>query len=651
MTSQRVKDHLIALQKGQRFTANKTNKAPVQLAEMDSRTLDAFIRHLYAKIVDQCGYENAPALRIPSDKADKIGLVEELRAFAFHLEVAQPLSPRPTEKTPPSVAVKIPSIKQPDAVTLSPQKNKAEVNETVNSELDQQVSRTLSKNPPAAKNNPSLTEQPAIERIEREQKATLKKANNQAKTQLNDGQNPLLNRPISDEDDDDENEGKFFKLSEKFVKQTSAPSKAFKQEYQIEVGVFKGNQLIEVHHVINNNSFKIKQGFRSLTLAKITQSKLFVQAPNTQFTAKHRQADTLEALPTGQFIELQPGSWVDMRHNGLRYLIRPMAPVISPIYEVPNSNAKALIKKFAIGSCIFHFVLLSAMAIFSAIKPDPEVVDEPEFIELDVSKLLEQPKPIVPPKPKPEPVVEKKPPAPKAVEKPKPVPKPKPATTPKPTQAAPAPPKAEPTAKSVAQSGLLASLSTPKTGSANALALASNLDAVKSDDASSARISVSGLTASVDGVKTSLSSGQMLNTKGGAQALAGGGAAGVLVQGNAGNGGVQGAVTAGNYQQAKVSGGITRAQVKSVIDAHMNEVTYCYETALASNPNLGGKIVFEWGINTAGSVTNVGVTSSTVKSDILHNCIKQRIATWAFPQPKGSEVQVSYPFVFNMVGF
>jgi len=84
----------------------------------------------------------------------------------------------------------------------------------------------------------------------------------------------------------------------------------------------------------------------------------------------------------------------------------------------------------------------------------------------------------------------------------------------------------------------------------------------------------------------------------------------------------------------------------------MDDVTYCYETALMSSPSLGGKIVFEWKVKSSGSVGGVNIKSSSVKSDGIHSCIKSAIKSWPFPQPSGgSSVVVSYPFIFDTVGF
>ena len=91
--------------------------------------------------------------------------------------------------------------------------------------------------------------------------------------------------------------------------------------------------------------------------------------------------------------------------------------------------------------------------------------------------------------------------------------------------------------------------------------------------------------------------------------------------------------------------------VKRVIDEHLDDITYCYETELIANPSIVGKVMFEWKILMSGEVGEVRIKSSSINSHEIHTCIKDAIRTWRFPKPRGSEVMVSYPFVFDIVGF
>jgi hypothetical protein len=96
---------------------------------------------------------------------------------------------------------------------------------------------------------------------------------------------------------------------------------------------------------------------------------------------------------------------------------------------------------------------------------------------------------------------------------------------------------------------------------------------------------------------------------------------------------------------------MSREEVKRIIDMHLEEITRCYETALVANPSLMGRVVFEWKILMSGRVGEVSVKSSTLGSSDIHACIQSSIKSWEFPQPEGNEVIVSYPFIFDIVGF
>ena len=102
---------------------------------------------------------------------------------------------------------------------------------------------------------------------------------------------------------------------------------------------------------------------------------------------------------------------------------------------------------------------------------------------------------------------------------------------------------------------------------------------------------------------------------------------------------------------AKVQGGMSREMVKRVIDQHMSEITYCYESALVGNPTISGRVIFEWKIKMSGRVGEIRIVASSINSHDIHDCIKSAIRSWQFPKPVGGEVVVSFPFVFDLVAF
>ncbi|MBF0450648.1 MAG: AgmX/PglI C-terminal domain-containing protein [Candidatus Magnetomorum sp.] len=148
---------------------------------------------------------------------------------------------------------------------------------------------------------------------------------------------------------------------------------------------------------------------------------------------------------------------------------------------------------------------------------------------------------------------------------------------------------------------------------------------------------------------------QVLRTGGGdgSGSGKGGRTVGELTKGNTGSNAVKAMIRA-NFSasvQHIQGGGISRAAVKKVIDQHIDDITYCYEVALISDPSIIGKAVYEWRILMNGSVGDVHILNASIQNQHILGCIKKSIKTWNFPKPHQSQVLVSYPFVFDIVGF
>ncbi len=131
----------------------------------------------------------------------------------------------------------------------------------------------------------------------------------------------------------------------------------------------------------------------------------------------------------------------------------------------------------------------------------------------------------------------------------------------------------------------------------------------------------------------------------------GGGGIGALGAGNIGKGNVGGTVTHATARAITAQGSIDKDAVAKVVNSHLQEVRACYERALLREPGLAGKIVLEWGISTSGTVTSAKTKSSTMKNPSVEGCIMTSLKTWKFPPAKGGNVVISYPFMFNSVGY
>ena len=132
----------------------------------------------------------------------------------------------------------------------------------------------------------------------------------------------------------------------------------------------------------------------------------------------------------------------------------------------------------------------------------------------------------------------------------------------------------------------------------------------------------------------------------------GGGGIGALGAGGVGKGKVGGTVTRATARSiASTQGTVDREAVARVINSHLNEVHGCYERALLKNPSLAGKVVLEWTIGAAGRVVAAKTKSSTLSNAAVEACILSSLKTWTFPAPKGGVVIITYPFLFNSVGY
>ena len=188
-------------------------------------------------------------------------------------------------------------------------------------------------------------------------------------------------------------------------------------------------------------------------------------------------------------------------------------------------------------------------------------------------------------------------------------------------------------------------------GPAAALAAVSNLSAA-SAPAGASGFRVSGLVGKLATSDIMIGGGGGgLVTKGGTALLrGGGGGAGALAGG--GNRQVGGIVQKVPQEMHSVGqGSLDRDAIQKVINANVGQIQRCYERELVQNPGLSGKIEVEWVVGTSGAVRSTRQKFATLGSSAAIACILEKIRGWRFPQPKGGEVIVSYPFVFKSIGY
>jgi TonB family protein len=99
---------------------------------------------------------------------------------------------------------------------------------------------------------------------------------------------------------------------------------------------------------------------------------------------------------------------------------------------------------------------------------------------------------------------------------------------------------------------------------------------------------------------------------------------------------------------ASVRGMLDKEIIRRIVRRHLNEVKYCYEQALARQPQLDGRMVVQFTIAGTGNVLASVVQSSTLRSPAVEMCVVNAVKRWEFPSPEGRGLAiVSYPFQFT----
>lgn len=438
----------------------------------------------------------------------------------------------------------------------------------------------------------------------------------------------------------------------------------------IEVTRFHRGEIRNLEHVNLGDSYSVHVGTRKIKIAsnrKNNQCQIFYMrryfaAGIGEYSSNTSENESVKALQVNSpkkslRYTLPPDKVIFLKAGNDEYRLRVVpARVACKVPDIPQEQGKNF-KHFLQYSAVFHIaIIILGSLIYTLTHHKTEKIEEPRFAQVELQPLVI---PTPPPKP---PAEVKKIPKVKKMDTVKKI-----KVTKKPTSAKPKPKNAGGGSKNggnikkrdVKSSGLLAALGTrsdKQEGKKQALAEISSIDAVSSLDQSSAVLKVSGLSAKVQGARIEVASGELINTSGSNKVLRSGGVAGegnvgALETGITGNRDIRGRVSATLTRTVKIKGGLSRDEVKGVIDAHMDEVVYCYEKTLMSNPGLAGKAVFEWKVLSSGRVGEVNIKTSSLRSNDIHSCIKAAVKSWQFPKPSGGSVFVSFPFIFDSVSF
>ena len=101
---------------------------------------------------------------------------------------------------------------------------------------------------------------------------------------------------------------------------------------------------------------------------------------------------------------------------------------------------------------------------------------------------------------------------------------------------------------------------------------------------------------------------------------------------------------------AHVFGRIPPVVIQQLVRARFGRMKRCYESALAKDPTLAGRLATKFVIGRDGNVASVSDASSG--PDMLPDaearaCVVQEFATIAYPRPYGGIVTVIYPIIFK----
>ncbi len=102
---------------------------------------------------------------------------------------------------------------------------------------------------------------------------------------------------------------------------------------------------------------------------------------------------------------------------------------------------------------------------------------------------------------------------------------------------------------------------------------------------------------------------------------------------------------------ADVRGSLSAEVIRRVVRRHTNEVRFCYEQGLNSNPELAGRVQVRFVITPTGAVQTSMVAGSSLGNRNVENCIATAVRRWSFPAPDGGGIViVNYPFMLQSGG-
>jgi hypothetical protein len=93
---------------------------------------------------------------------------------------------------------------------------------------------------------------------------------------------------------------------------------------------------------------------------------------------------------------------------------------------------------------------------------------------------------------------------------------------------------------------------------------------------------------------------------------------------------------------------LSKEAIGRVFREHWPEIRACYESVLDKDPDLPlGKIVARLTIDPSGVVSNAEIAETTMDAPEIKTCVVRSVLKWRFPEFKGHEQVVTYPWIFR----
>ncbi len=90
-----------------------------------------------------------------------------------------------------------------------------------------------------------------------------------------------------------------------------------------------------------------------------------------------------------------------------------------------------------------------------------------------------------------------------------------------------------------------------------------------------------------------------------------------------------------------------KKDIEQKIAAKRGAIKFCYDPELQKNPNLKGKVIYNFTIGSTGRITQISVANDGLGNGKVVNCTMNIIKQINFRRPIGGECVIRYPYVFK----